>query len=180
MSDRRFVQKGNKIVIKENVPDIELTPKNVLNNIAYLNNALGKIDTQIQQSEATIKQGLEQQKNFAESLKGFMKWEQWATDIQISSLKHLIPEAVELCIPVVREKCAYDDTMNAKDNSMQFYNQLVQYVGRYDKIADEVDANIIKTYIFTKTMVENPWIGQTEEQLKSYVAPPKVVEAKTK
>jgi len=154
--------KGDNLTQKVDVPDIEVTPKDVLNSIDQAEGQLKQMEGQLQQMEGQKKQiegNIESVKNFIKDRKQF---EEKCTDLQIAKLKLLIAQISADC---KKEAQRQADLTIAKDPSAYTEDQManmlyVNYQGliaRDKKIANKIATRIIREHLFDKPIFDNPF-----------------------
>ena len=92
---RTFVRKGDVVVVKTDVQPVELTSKDIMNDIISITNGINQTQQQIQTSKNQMEQQQSQLDALQESLKEVKKFEEWATGVQLSKLKAETDLAIE-------------------------------------------------------------------------------------
>ncbi len=158
---RQFIKKGDKVIIKEDVPDVELNSKAVLDNIHNVIKRINNTHQSVQKIEQANLQlvGLKDEiaKN-EEVLKSLQKFNDWATEVQLSKIKALLPKAVEDAKAKVEESYVFDKKLTEEQNVLQKYHQLVHYAGGSPEIREAISYTMIEAHIHSKTLIANPWL----------------------
>ena len=164
---RRFVRQGDKLVIKQDIKPEELDAKSILDSLrmAETNMARGEAQlVQMQEQQKTIIGNLENVRDLRDE---FKKHEDWATTIQLSKLKALLPEAEARAEAKVLGDYSWDTFITDEQNVMQMERQLQQYVGRDEEIGKLISADIIKKHVFEKSLVTKKWSDMPIEEVKA-------------
>ena len=155
---RQFIKKGDKIIVKEDIPDIELKPKDVMTNITNLVKNIQQTQQQIMQNTMQTDELKKNLGNAEDALKNISKFEEWANTAQMSKLKNLLPAAVERSKKIVEETYKFDEGLTKEQNNIQKYHQLMQYTGRDKEISENIAFVLIQAHVYNKDMIANPWV----------------------
>ena len=164
---KTFKKVGNKLIIKEEVPAQELSAKEVMESIVGLSNRINNTENQITQAIKQKEMLDDNLEYLNDLLKEYKKFEDWASEIQFSTLKVNLPKAVENAKSEVLKRYKYDDTLTVEQNILQMFHQLKHYVGRDKTLAENVSASMLSAHIYNGSLIGNPWEGKKEEEIKN-------------
>ena len=155
--NRRFVKKGNQVIVKTEVSDMDLNTKDLLNNIAQIKANLDKINQQLEQLEANKVQIEANKKATEEDLKELDKFSEWAKEIQESKLKALVDPKFEEKKKAVEEMQKNDGALTLEQKQVQKYQMLQRELGTDKEVAEDIAREIIHDKLFVNCMFENPF-----------------------
>ena len=155
--NRRFIKKGNNVVVKTEVSDMDLNSKDLLNNIAQIKSNLDKINQQLEQLEQNKTQIEANKKATEEDMKELEKFSEWAKEIQESKLKALVDAKFEEKKKFVEESAKNDGSLTEEQKKVQKYQILQRELGTDKEIAEEIAREVIHDKLFVNCMFENPW-----------------------
>lgn len=155
--NRRFVKKGNQVIVKTEVSDMDLNTKDLLNNIAQIKANLDKINQQLEQLEANKVQIEANKKATEEDLKELDKFSEWAKEIQESKLKALVDAKFEEKKKAVEEMQKNDGALTLEQKQVQKYQMLQRELGTDKEVAEDIAREIIHDKLFVNCMFENPF-----------------------
>ena len=155
--NRRFIKKGNNVVVKTEVSDMDLNSKDLLNNIAQIKSNLDKINQQLEQLEQNKTQIEANKKATEEDMKELEKFSEWAKEIQESKLKALVDAKFEEKKKFVEESAKNDNALTEEQKKVQKYQILQRELGTDKEIAEEIAREVIHDKLFVNCMFENPW-----------------------
>ena len=168
-SRKTFIKKGDKIIVKEVVPDIELSHKDVMTNIGGLQEKIMQTQQQINQFTMQTTELKRRVEDMTERLDKIKKFEDWAVEIQLSKLKAVLPEATKRVQERLCTEYKYDEGLSLEDNKKQLMHMLIGYVGRDKDVVDNIAQPMINAHIFGSTKFEDIWKDMTEIQLKAWL-----------
>jgi len=154
---RTFIKKGNNIVVKQLVADVELKPKDVCDNLAKIRNNIQKAEEELKKTED---QALKIVKDIAiikEGTKDLEKHESWALKIQFSKIKNYLGECFEECKESLDKEYVVDKTLNEEQNNLQKYAMLQKKVSANKNIAENITRAVITESLFVNSIVPNPY-----------------------
>ena len=152
-----FKKEGTKIVLKQEIPKIELTSKDILFAIGQDKCELEKQKTQKAQVESQLPMFDENIKNIEENLKKITKFEDWATEIQVSKLKAIANEIKNEVEKKVKDGYEFDDTLTEEQNKIQMFCQYKGYIQRHEKVNKEIFSTVIMSETTKKGYLVNPF-----------------------
>ena len=155
--NRRFIKKGNSIIIKTDVSDGELESIDVINNINHIKGKMNALHEQIRKAEGAKAQLLQESTGLEENLKEHMKHEKWALEIQHSKVKVFVEENLEKCKKQVEAEYKEDAAMTPVQNSVTKYQRLQREIGILPNVAKEISPVVIEDKLFTNCIFKNPW-----------------------
>jgi len=156
-TSKKFIKKGNKIVLKENVPDREFDSKDILRNIAELKKMLEQFNGEITKKETEIINLKSEIERLTPLLKDITKFESWAVEIQESKLKNMINDLMNESIAQINLSYKTDPVLTDSQNNSQKMVQLQNIIGRNKKVAEEIHSSVISKLIYTDCVFKNPW-----------------------
>lgn len=151
-------QKGTAIIFHEEIPDTELTSKDILTSIREVESEIGKAQGQIAQMQSQIPQIENAIEKNSSMLKKLKHHEDWAITVQESKAKALTAEVYEECRLKVDAEYKNDPTMSDEHNGLQKFKQLEFKIATHTKVSSELDKDIITKYCFTEPTFNNPWM----------------------
>lgn len=163
-TNREFVKRGNVVILKENIPDIEMTDKDVMSNISYIESELDRAKQQLEQLESNKEKLLKTIERGTVSLKQFNKFYDWAVEAQKSKIRVLVEENLEKCLNYVDETYKYDETLTLEQNKRQKYAILQRKLATLPEVNETVSPNMIKQFFFETPLFSNPWIITDEDK----------------
>jgi len=154
---RRFVKKGNVIVMKEEVKDREFSAKEIVDNVVSMETMIQNAHDEVSKKEQEIIKFKAEAERLGGLLKEVKKHEEWAVGLQQSKLKALVAELWPALKLEVENEYVVDNVLTQVGNNKQRYAQLQNKLGRHPKIAEAISAKFIKEDIYGPTLVTNPW-----------------------
>jgi len=154
---RRFVQRGNIVLVKRDMPAEQLTDKDILTHIQQHNAELKRIK---EEKDKSLKYAvsMDEKTDFVNnSLKDFKKFEKWATKLQVSKLNVIIDENMAAAIEEVDKLYVVNNSKDKAWNAAKKYEKLQDIIGRLPEVAEKISKEIMTKYIFTDCMFKNPW-----------------------
>jgi hypothetical protein len=162
--NRQFTRKGDVVVFRREIPDVELSCKDILDDISQDNKSLNDQKTALTNLEKNIevsKKNIEIVNQniimIEENLSKIKKFEDWAKEAQISKLKSIIEEIKDDIQKKVKESYIYDDALTAEQNKIQMFHQYREYISRSEKIAENISSSVYKEYLIKKDFIKNPF-----------------------
>lgn len=158
MEGTRFVKKGDKVIMKEEVKNREFTPKEIIDNIDQMKSMLDKFDGEIEKFTENIRQVTSEKERISELLKEVKKHESWAEEYQLSRLRLLVKELTPAAIEAINKEYIVDNVLGLEGNNRQRYAQLQNRIGRDPKVASVISPRFIKNVLYGPELIENPWV----------------------
>ena len=155
--NRRFIKKGNSIIIKTDVSDGELKSNDVINNINHIRAKIDGLHEEIRKIEGNKAEKLQTSVNLEENLKDHMKFEKWALDIQDSKIRALVDENFDKCKAQVEAEFKGDDSMTEEQVRVTKYQRLQREIGILPNVAAEIAGAVIHDKLFNNCIFKNPW-----------------------
>lgn len=155
--DFRIIRDGGKIVLKENVPDRDITPKFILEQIKGINDAIQKSKDAIEQAYRNIPIYQDTIEQNEKTLKEFKHHEAWALEVQHSKAKMLIDELKDEIYLKVQVEYKMDPVLTDEQNDLQKFMLYQKYLSTHPKVAAELAAEIMMQDFYTDCIIENPW-----------------------
>ena len=154
--------KGDNLVQKVEVPDIDVTPKDVLDSIDQAEGQLNQMENQLQNMENQKKQiesNIQSAKDFIKDRKQF---EEKCIELQIDKLKLLIGQIKDDCkkraIEEADKTIAKDPSAYTEDQKKNmYYVNYQRFLATDKKIANRIANRIIKEHLFDKPIFNNPF-----------------------
>ena len=154
--------KGEIIKQEVKVPDMEITPKQLLDSLDQARNQI----TQMYQEEGQIENNLKQTKSNIESATAFVKerevFEEACLDIQMKKLHHYINQIKDECKTEAENKTK--ETINespdayTKDQKANMsYVMYQRLIATNKKIAENIGTRLITEHLFKTPVFENPF-----------------------
>lgn len=160
---RRLVQKGNKIVLKQDVPDIEFTDKQIVERVDHYQKEIAKCDSDLAQAEQVIKNVTDQKERLQAPLKDFEKFHEWALKNQKLKAK----EYVDRLLPKLKEEIdadtvvTHDDGLTEEQELKQLiavkYRKLQQKLATHPDVASSLASITIRDLYYDDSIIPNPW-----------------------
>jgi len=151
---RTFVRKGDVVVVKTDVQPVELSSKDIMNDIITISNSINQTQQQIQTSKTQLAQQESQLNALQESLKEVKRFEEWASGVQLSKLKAEISLAVERTKKKVEDEYKQDDALTPEQNITQMYHQFREYLTRDETLNEKISNGMLRAHLAN---VANPW-----------------------
>ena len=151
---RRFVRKGDVVVVKTDVQPVELSSKDIMNDIITISNSINQTQQQIQTSKTQLTQQESQLDALQESLKEVKKFEEWASGVQLSKLKAETAFAVERAKKKVEDGYKHDESLTVEQNNTQMYHQFREYVIRDEVLNEKISNGMLRAHLAN---ISNPW-----------------------
>lgn len=161
---RVYKQKGRAIQVKYSIDEDSLSPKQILETIETTKDNIKKCVGEIGKNENNV---LVAQKNieglnldiprYQKDLKNLSKFEDWAMNYQLSSLKNLIEEVKDDAFNVVTAEYKFDKALNDEGNSLQKFKMYQMKLATNKKIAEAVAQSVINDYFILECKVDNPF-----------------------
>lgn len=158
MEGTRFVKKGDKVIMKEEVKNREFTPKEIIDNIDQMKNMMDKFESEIEKFKENIRQVESEKERIGELLKEVKKHESWAEEYQLSKLRTLAKELTPEAVNSVNKEYIVDNALGLEGNNRQRYAQLQNRIGRHPKVAENISSRYIKQVVYGPELLENPWV----------------------
>ena len=152
-----FQEKGDKIVWKSDVPNIEMGSREVLVQINQIEKQLTNADLQMEKMKQQIELGKE---NIAENIKNLNKlkrFEEKMTKIQESKAKAIYEEIKDECRKKVDKEYKHDEGLTPTHNKHQKYCLLQKTIAPHKKAAEELAPTIITRLYFKDSIIRNPF-----------------------
>lgn len=156
-STLKLRKEGVNVIIKRNVADITLTPKDIITNIEGLEAQITQGEQQLTNLETQKQTISETLKISQQNLKDISKFKEDALIIQKSKAKTLIRELFSECKKNIEENYQEDKTLNEEQNNLQRYAQLQRELATNEKVAQELAPSIIRELFFKKSVIDNPF-----------------------
>lgn len=163
-STKRLVKKGNVIVLKQEVADVELNDKHVLENIKGLKDSLAKCLTDKERAQEAIAFCENEEARLQVLLKDISKFEQWALELQESRAKAFVEKLVPEGKEHVEKEFSYKQDAGltpeqnvAQEKAMRF-RRLQDFIGRNKEVAESLHPLTIKRCFYTDCIIPNPWL----------------------
>ena len=154
---QRAIKKGNKVIIKRDVPDIELSSRDVITNLDGLRGARDKDEHQIKTAESQIVKLKEHIENIKASEKDISGFENWARELQVSKLKSYVEECKAQYEKQVMDEEKHDEGATPEQVTAGRYVKYQRLVATHDKINKEIAPTILREHLFENSILENPW-----------------------
>ena len=152
---RTFVRKGDVVVVKTDVQPVELTSKDIMNDIISITNGINQTQQQIQTSKNQMEQQQSQLDALQESLKEVKKFEEWATGVQLSKLKAETDLAIERAKKKVDDEYDQDEALTPEQNITQKYHQFREYLTRDEVLNEKISNGMLRAHLAN---INNPWL----------------------
>ena len=153
----RFVEKGDKIVMKQNYPNFEMDSREVMVQIDQLRNGIQKTKDQIANSETQVKNFKESIVINEERLKALEKFEPEMMAIQESKAKAILQEIKVECKELVEKEYKTDDALTEDMNNKQRWRIYQQKVATHEKAATQLAPKVITRFYYKESILDNPW-----------------------
>ena len=158
--ERSFKQKGNVVVMKERVSDIEITPKDILINIDSNQNQINQLEQQRINAENAIVKCNEGMANLRNTIKQLKKFEEWAVNCQVSKLKSIVEEIMQETIKKVNDTFEEDPVLTELQNNLHRFRQFQHYLAAHEKVVNEIAPRIYKEHLIINCYLDNPWLKE--------------------
>lgn len=162
----RFVEKGNKIVVKRTVPDRELSYKDVVETLAAVDNKKAEFEKNIVEMRDDIEKAQENIKNFEEAIKtnkerrkDLAKFEEKANMYQEKLLFEKISQLKDKVAEDIKTKYNYDQALTAEQNEAQLFAQYQKTIATHEDIVSTVAVSIIRQVLYKTDKLESPFKG---------------------
>lgn len=155
--ERKFVKKGNVVLVKQIVKDVELPPKEICDNLEQIRANIKKGEEQLGKIEEQKVQTIADIDSIKNSLAEMSKFEDWAMEIQESKIKNYIGEVIDECAKAIDDEYSEDGTLTVEQNANQKYAMLQRKISATEKIAGEICRAVIHDKLFNNSIVPNPW-----------------------
>ena len=153
----RFVEKGDKVIMKQNHPNFEMDSREVMIQIDQLRNVITKTEAQIENSIKTIEAGKENNIVHGERLKSLEKFEPKMMEIQMSKAKILFEEVKVECKELVEKEYKTDDALTTDMNNKQRWRIYQQKVATNEKVATQLAPKVITKVFYKDSILDHPW-----------------------
>jgi len=154
--------KGNNLVQKVSVPDLEVTPKDVLDSLDQASGQLDKMNQQLKQLEHQKIQVEGNIKSAKEFVKDRKQFEERALELQKEKLDLLVRQVSSECkkkaqeqadMTIAKDPSAYTESQMAN----MYYVNYQRFLATHEKIANKIATRVIKDLLFDKPIFENPF-----------------------
>ena len=155
--DIRFVDKGDKVVMKQDIPDVEMDDKTVMVEIDGLQNAVEKGKLQLDQvkiQQTQIEEGIKQN---SERLKDLKRFEDKMSTVQESKAKTIFEEIKEECRKKVEKEYTTDDALTEFENGRQKWRIYQQTIATHKRAAEELAPKIMQKMYYKESILNDPW-----------------------
>ena len=160
----RFVEKGDKVVIKTETPEnVELDSKGVLIQIKAFKDTITKTEGQMEQIKANLIHGVATIQGNQRRLKEIMKFEPKMRAIQESKAKAIYNEIKAEVEKQVRDEYIYDKALIEADNKVQMFAIYQKAIATNTRVANELAPTIITKMYYVdrenkkENILENPF-----------------------
>jgi len=169
LESRKYVADGDKLILKTEVANQELSAKDV---VGICDSMRTQIETGEQQKKQ-ITQSYEQlpklegqlEKAKAE-LSKLEKHESRMLSMQESRAKVLYELYAEAAIKEIDESYVWDKSLPYSTNILQKYQQLQRKISTTPRVADELAPSVIQKMFYKECFFDNPWADKAEQILK--------------
>jgi len=169
---KKIKKKGTKLVLSQTVAPLELTDKDVLDNIGNIVKQQQETAQQMMNLQQQLQALQGQQPNLAESLTLFKKHEAWAWELQDSKAKVLFDELSAELIERVRSTYEFDSVLGLDGNRKQMLHQYRHYMATHRKVAEALSQHTIQKWFYKEmsfiTADTNPFAEETKETLAAF------------
>ena len=156
-SNKKFVKKGNVLVLKEEVADRELTSKDVLANIGQLESMLNQAVEDIDKREKEIEHIKGEMERLQPLLGEIEKHKKWAVEVQESKARVFVDSLLEPLTKEVNDEFKEDPALTPEQVIASKMVALQNKIGRDKEVADELSPEMIRKSIYTECIFDNPW-----------------------
>lgn len=152
-----FQEKGDKVIFKRNIPNVELDSKDILVQINTLEKGIEKTNLQVKNFAMQIKTANEATEENEKNLKKLKRFEEKMLKIQVSKAKTIYLEIKDECKKKVQEEYKHDEGLTAGHNKHQMYCLFQKSIATHPKAAKELAPKIITKLYYKETIIENPF-----------------------
>ena len=154
----------NGEIIKQHVtvPDLDISPKTLLDSLERAVNQVNNMTQQLAKLESTKKQMMNEIDAAQLYLKERQSFEAKCIEIQLVHLKKYIAMISADCktraITEADKTVALDPNAYTPDQKKNMYYVMYQrFLATHEKIAKKISANIIKEHLYNKPIFDNPF-----------------------
>lgn len=162
----RFVKKGNKVVVKQEIPDTELSCKQVLENLASVDakrqefeKNIAELKSQIRNFENDIVSYEEAIKTNDERRKDLAKFESWALEYQEKLLKQKVVDLSSEVFELAKKDYVFDEALTKEANEGQLFARYQKFMSIHKEISDNVAQSVINEHLYKTNLLGNPFKG---------------------
>jgi hypothetical protein len=156
--DRKFQQKGSVVVMSETVPDVELTDKDVINNIEGFEARIQQTEDNIHKLQDNLKTSEDDLIALRDGLKKINHFKEWAENYQLSKVKTIIDEEFEKCRLLADAEYKIDVSLSDEQNARAKYMLLQRKIANCESVREKLARSTITKYLFTESLVKNPYL----------------------
>ncbi len=153
----RFVERGNKVLMKQDHPDFMMDDREVLIQIGQLENAITKAEQQLEHSKQQQIQFQDGIKYNNDRLKDLKKFEKKMVIIQESKARVIFSEIKEECRKKVDKDYTPDDALTEDQNNKQKWRIYQQTVATHKRVAKELAPKIMQKMYYKEHILDKPW-----------------------
>ncbi len=166
-----FQEKGDKVVMKRDIPNFEMDSREVLIQIDTVETSITNAEKKIEQMKGQIENGKKHIEENQKNLKKIKRFEEKMTDIQESKAKAIYEEVKERCRMEVEKEYVEDEGSTQDSHNHQKYVLYQRKIATCERSAKELAPKIMQKFYFKeKCIIENPFKGKTMvEELKDQI-----------
>ena len=153
-----FQEKGDKVIMKRDIPNFEMDSREVLIQINTVETAITTAETKIEKMTEQIEQGKEHIEENQKNLKKIKRFEEKMTAIQGSKAKAIYNEVKERCRMEVEKDYVEDEGSTSDSHKHQKYVLYQRKIATCERSAKELAPKIMQQFYFKeKCIIENPF-----------------------
>lgn len=154
----RYVEKGNELVLKQDLEPLNFNHAQVLHRIDILRKELSDADVKVSEANNTIKSYEKHKEKVSQELREIAKYETKYTEYQVVKLKALMEDVKELVFKRVVDEYEFDDMLNVRQNKAQMFAQYRAYIARDPKISEVIYGGILNKQLMRNGLkLDNPF-----------------------
>lgn len=158
-TEMNFQEKGDKVIWKRDIPNMEMDSRQVLVEIDSLEKGIEKTKLEVQNFEMQIKNAKEVTTENLANLKKLKRFEEKMTKIQESKAKAIYEEVKDACREAIEKEYKHDEGLTPKHNKHQKYCLYQKKIAIHEKAAKELAPKIITRLYYKESIIENPFTG---------------------
>jgi len=162
-ASRRYFAEGNKVNLKIDVPDQELSSKDVLVLCSDYRNKISQGEQQLEQIKANAKQEVLIQSDIDRVKSELLKLERFEVrmrDLQESRAKALYDDHHKGMIEQIDAGYKWDKSIPDSTNHLQKYQQLQRKISTFPTVAEQLAPSVIQKMFFKECFFDNPWSNE--------------------
>lgn len=155
----KFVDKGDHVELKRTVPTIQMSPKDVIEQLDAMRQNITNATAQVENMKTQIQKGEENIAVMKERAKDLEKHEEKFLKLQEAKLKAIYNNISAQAIEGVKKEYNWDKTLEDRQNRLQMYSFLQRKVATHPEVAENIAPRVHKKHLFSECFFDNPFEG---------------------